>query len=539
MKTRSTLLVVCLCALIYIPTFAQVLDHDHDHKDHICVLPATHSEGQKISLPFNKFTKEKSEIRAATITVNYLAAGQTQSGNTCSTWPAAAQTAFTYAANIWGSLLESDQTINVNACWTTDLASTTLGSAGSSGFFGITGAPGPFSDFTAYNRALYEALQNSNTNNSDSDINANFNANRTDWYFGTDASPAFAEYDFVTVVLHELGHGLGFSGAKNIDDGNSANGDECDGITGNGCIGFPSAGYVPTTYSRHVETGNGTDVTTINSSASTDIATLLIGGNVPAYGTGLFHNGPTVTAANSGNRMKLHTPSTYAGGSTYSHFELSSSYSELMEPSLTNGVALHDVGLADELLLDQGWTAPALPVELLSFKGTKDESSVLLNWETTLEINNEGYQIQRSSDGKQWFEIGYVNGTNLADVVSQYSFTDYEPFTGQNYYRLRQIDFDGTASRSKVVSVSVEGTVNTIAVSPNPANDQLNVQWQSTDERMKSVPYQVIGSTGQVLLSGLTTERNQTLDIVDLPAGLYRLVLLNETEPLVTGFVKK
>ena len=64
--------------------------------------------------------------------------------------------------------------------------------------------------------------------------------NEPDWYFGTDGNTPAGDFDFVTVVMHELAHGLGYAGTMSYDDGVGANGVECDGTAGRGCFGFGS-----------------------------------------------------------------------------------------------------------------------------------------------------------------------------------------------------------------------------------------------------------------------------------------------------------
>ncbi len=142
-------------------------------------------------------------VQTASFSINWL------SGGDCQTWPNDAKIAFQYAANIWGSLIQSTVPIRVDACWS-DLGSNS----------GILGGAGPDvinANFAAaprgntwYPGALANALAGYDLSPTHSDIYAEFNSAFSNWYFGTGSSTPSGKYNFVSVVLHELAHGLGF-----------------------------------------------------------------------------------------------------------------------------------------------------------------------------------------------------------------------------------------------------------------------------------------------------------------------------------------
>ncbi|HSV76459.1 MAG TPA: hypothetical protein VLH37_05450 [Bacteroidales bacterium] len=84
-----------------------------------------------------------------------------------------------------------------------------------------------------------------------------------------------------------------------------------------------------------------------------------------------------------------------------------------------------------------------LPIELLSFSVNAGTESVLLNWETATETNNDFFTIERSTDVQNWEILGYVDGAGNSNKPLSYSFTDSQPLEGISYYRLKQTDFDG------------------------------------------------------------------------------------------------
>lgn len=96
-----------------------------------------------------------------------------------------------------------------------------------------------------------------------------------------------------------------------------------------------------------------------------------------------------------------------------------------------------------------------LPVTLVMFNARAMENAAFLTWRTTSETNNAGFYIERSTDGKHWDEIGFVAGVSGSSQERNYEFSDKTPFSGLNYYRLRQVDLDGTFAYSRTRSVNV------------------------------------------------------------------------------------
>lgn len=149
-----------------------------------------------------------------------------------------------------------------------------------------------------------------------------------------------------------------------------------------------------------------------------------------------------------------------------------------------------------------------LPVEILSFIGKNTERSNLLTWETTNEVNNKGFQIERLNTSGNWDIIGFKTANNKA---SNYQFIDKNPLP-ISYYRLRQIDNDGTETLSKVISIQTKDTKGKLAIYPNPVSNLLTV------ENTEGGNFQILNLLGQQVLSGKTT---QQLDVSALPQGTY------------------
>ena len=139
--------------------------------------------------------------------------------------------------------------------------------------------------------------------------------------------------------------------------------------------------------------------------------------------------------------------------------------------------AAHDIGAFD--------IAVSVPVELIDFQGQSTTEGVLLTWQTASEQNNEGFKIQRAvgsiqhtmgSEQLKWEEIGFVAGHGTTQDWQAYDFMDEYPAEGTNYYRLRQVDFDGAYEYSRIVEVRFSTTpLSEIRVFPNPVKDELTV----------------------------------------------------------------
>lgn len=143
-------------------------------------------------------------------------------------------------------------------------------------------------------------------------------------------------------------------------------------------------------------------------------------------------------------------------------------YSNAQSTAATNAPGTSFVGL----------TNVPLPVNIMDIHAARNENTSIITWSTASEINNAGFDIERSNDGKTFTGIGSqrslaVNGNS--DAVLKYQFTDMTPAPGINHYRLKQTDKDGKIQYSKVVSLTF-GTARQVKVYPNPATDQVTIE---------------------------------------------------------------
>ncbi len=148
-----------------------------------------------------------------------------------------------------------------------------------------------------------------------------------------------------------------------------------------------------------------------------------------------------------------------------------------------------------------------VPVELFSFSGWAENGKVYLNWATATETNNLGFEIQRkiSSTNKNWEKIGFEKGRGTTSEQSYYSFTDNSPVNGKIFYRLKQLDFDGTFEYSSEIEIEV-GTPLTYALEqnyPNPFNPITTINYAiPVSGNLKLVIYNSLGESIEVLENG-------------------------------------
>jgi len=170
-----------------------------------------------------------------------------------------------------------------------------------------------------------------------------------------------------------------------------------------------------------------------------------------------------------------------------------------------------------------------LPVKWLTFNATKmDRNNIQLAWTTASEINNKGFDIERSFDGKNFTNIGFVKGTGTSNNTNKYSFIDANANGFEVYYRLKQMDFDGKFSYSNIVKISNSDKVDfdIVEVQPNPFDNELSVKLNTSSD--KNIQVFVYDSKGALVsernlnaIFGLNTIAIENANI--LPKGFYVL----------------
>ncbi len=249
-----------------------------------------------------------------------------------------AQSAFEYALSIWENSLDSPVPIRIVANFAS-LQNNQVGFASPSGFILITGPEIPAN--TIFPLALaerilgYEITQNGQPT---TDINVQINSS-ANFYYGTDGNPGADQIDFVTVVLHELAHGLGFAGLANVIN--------------NGTEGaLRNSGLYTTMYDSFIE--NGLNISILSfPDPSSELLLEFTGDN-------LFCNGDEAINQNNGLEPKIFAPNIFAAASSYVHWDETTyppgSQNSLMTPGISPGEAIHNPGSTTlGIMYDIGW----------------------------------------------------------------------------------------------------------------------------------------------------------------------------------------
>ena len=282
-------------------------------------------------LPPDVFLERMNGMRAQTATFQVTYHG----------FPPEAQTAFQYAVDIWASLITSPVPIVVDATWTpVGFLPGQLGGAGPrTSLANFTGTP--MAD-TWYPIATANRLAGTDLVSGDYDIRARFNSGFPSWYFGTDGQTPFSQYDFVSVVLHELGHGLGFTGSMAVGGTNCS--------PGMGCWG--SGTSYPFIYDRFAVNGSSQLLISSFANDSPELAAQLTSNNI-------FFSGANAVKANGNTNVKLYAPGAWSQGSSYAHLDnvFDGTPNALMTFSIANGESIHNPGSVTLCMFkDMGWT---------------------------------------------------------------------------------------------------------------------------------------------------------------------------------------
>ena len=305
-------------------------------------------------------------------------------GNPGTTLGAQRLNAFTYAANLWAANLQSSVTITVAAQMnplTCGASSAILGSAGTTTVHrNFAGAPVAN---TWYCQALANSLAGVDLDGGNPDISATFNSNLngsagclggTKWYYGYDASPPAGTIDFVSVVVHEIGHGLGFQTFVTL-----ASGAKFMGFNDTYMLKLNQSGAATPDYPSM------SDAQRVTASTS-DPNLRWTGANVTVY-----HPSIPLTSGLSGSFVRVHEPNPQVSGSSVSHFSTALIPNEIMEPSYTG--ANHNINLTLQLMSDVGWVL--IPTctpgtTTVNDTDTLTVTQTLTSWDLKVKVANTG-----------------------------------------------------------------------------------------------------------------------------------------------------
>jgi hypothetical protein len=178
-----------------------------------------------------------------------------------------------------------------------------------------------------------------------------------------------------------------------------------------------------------------------------------------------------------------------------------------------------------------------LPVELVSFKGQANADGVNLTWRTASEQDNKGFEVQVSTDGRTFKKVGFVDSkVGTTSLMQNYSFRDSRATSGTNYYRLKQIDFDGTFEYSKTIAVNLT-LASSSAVFPTLATSDITVRLTRTDEQVTILVADMAGK--QLASVQNPSDRQVVMPVQHLQTGVYFVTVITGEQKEVFRFVKR
>ena len=317
---------------------------------HICTLDPTDINAHFFLEADQELQRRYKSSASANFEVDYKV-----NDDSCgaSSWPSQTLQAFQHAMDIWSVHLSSPIPIRIEAFWT-ELEERTLGSAGPTRIVQLPGVGEPdtwyaISQLSAMSgRPLRETITDENGNrNVFYDIRINMNCSFDNWYFGTDANPPEGTIDLTTVVLHEIGHGIGFFGSMSVPEGSTT------GEWGTG------SSTLPFVYDRFAADGDNTSL--LNEAVYPNPSTQLFDALTGRRG-GVFFDGENALSTLDEtpiDKARLYTPEEFSQGSSYSHVDqetFTMTPNALMRPRIDRALAIHSPGpLFCGMLNDMEW----------------------------------------------------------------------------------------------------------------------------------------------------------------------------------------
>lgn len=174
-----------------------------------------------------------------------------------------------------------------------------------------------------------------------------------------------------------------------------------------------------------------------------------------------------------------------------------------------------------------------LPVVLTYFKAALRNGSVVMQWKTEQELNNDRFEIEKSSNGSQWDILATVKGRGSFAAATEYSYQDANPSKGYTYYRLKQLDYDGKSVYSPVCRVDNRlSGVQLESLFPNPSRDQVSLLF--TADQTTLLTASIVDFSGKIVYTAHgRIEKGQQqwkIPIRQLSPGVYQLQITDQKQ---------
>ncbi len=175
------------------------------------------------------------------------------------------------------------------------------------------------------------------------------------------------------------------------------------------------------------------------------------------------------------------------------------------------------VGDGGTMLYSDDQLIVPLPVELVSFDGRVNNSDVKLIWRTASETQNACFLVQHSTDAAVFLDLVRIPGAGNSQVDNNYQYTHEKPSYGTNYYRLKQVDFDGRFEYSHIVSLKMHAEEG-IQVYPNPFSGEFQIDINSEQDEL---PARIYDAAGRSVWHGILHNRRQVLELPGIQSGMF------------------
>jgi hypothetical protein len=505
-----------LLALAWQPVFGQYEFEVREYEPHILI--ADHYDANTFVGPLRSASKQGS-AQSARFEVTY------------SGFTAQARAAFQYAVDIWAQHITSSVPIRINAQWR-ELGENVLGSAGPPVVLSYEGSWYP----PALIHAIIGQYARDGQGNifASTDINASFSSQMS-WYYGTDGNAPPGTFDLVTVVLHEIGHGIGFYGSFRVDDGEEP---RCQNeVVGHGCWGLTGGQgqRLPIIFDRFVEDQQGRQLinTQVYPNPSAILGQALRSRNVEFVG-------PSTDAVADGAAVSLYAPDNFEPASSIAHLDEQTypagDINSLMTPRLARAEAIHTPGpIFCAMLEDLGWDLGdgcflLLSADLVAFDATRVigvQGVVELGWTTGPDAELVEFAIERKLYDEEWVEVDRIPAIS---GQREYTYRIDDLMPGQYTFRVRFVRGDDTRGVSSETMVSipmVDREFIVLGPYPNPASSSAVTTLQVRRSQVVAINvFDMMGRQVMQLHDGrIATNDRLVLDVRvgSLPSGVYMI----------------
>lgn len=182
-----------------------------------------------------------------------------------------------------------------------------------------------------------------------------------------------------------------------------------------------------------------------------------------------------------------------------------------------------------------------LPVSLISFTAVKNSHHIDVKWSTASEMNNDYFVVEKSNDGVTFDDMIQVDGAGNSNSVLNYSAVDEVPFTGNNFYRLRQVDFDGKATLSRIINVAMSNELTPVTFYPNPVKDIISIEYPTYSQN--TVEFIIYTIQGQQVKSFSVEPHDgmvrNNFDLTALASGSYWLKAVSDESVQAVRIIKQ